>query len=203
MYIQNYHNTIFLKSIANIKKEKYRHGLEIAIIGYSNSGKSTIINVLTHQKKLAKVSKTPGRTQLINVFEIVPKIRLIDLPGYGYARVPKNVKLNFQNMVFKYLKVQKCLIGLIMSMDIRHPIKHFDKVVINLAKLYHIPILVLLNKADKLSHLKQRKQLCFVRNNELMLSNNIRVELFSSFNKIGLIDLKHQLNHWIYKNINF
>ncbi|XBC44229.1 MAG: ribosome biogenesis GTP-binding protein YihA/YsxC [Buchnera aphidicola (Schlechtendalia peitan)] len=198
---KNYNNIIFLKSIFNIQKEKYEHGSEIAFIGYSNSGKSSTINILSNQRNLARVSKIPGRTQSINIFQISPGIRLIDLPGYGYAKIPKNIKLDLTNMIFQYLKFQKCLKGLVMLIDIRRSIKFFDKTVMNLAKLYHIPILILLNKADKIVVSEQKKRLNIVRQDKLILSNNINVELFSSFKKIGLDSLKYQLDCWICNSI--
>ncbi|XBC38044.1 MAG: ribosome biogenesis GTP-binding protein YihA/YsxC [Buchnera aphidicola (Floraphis choui)] len=200
MFKKKYYNTTFLKSIANIEVEKYEFGSEVAFIGYSNSGKSTVINIVTNQKKLSRVSKIPGRTQLINVFEVSPEIRLVDLPGYGYSKVPEKVKFNLKNMVFKYLKIQKCLRGLVLLMDIRNStIKYLDKLVVSLAQSYNIPILILLSKADKISFLKQKKQLNIIRQDKLVMLHNIQVELFSSFKKIGVRILKNQLDNWMCK----
>ncbi|XBC39101.1 MAG: ribosome biogenesis GTP-binding protein YihA/YsxC [Buchnera aphidicola (Nurudea shiraii)] len=198
----NYCNTVFLKSIFNIKKEKYKYGFEIAFLGYSNSGKSTVINTLTNQTKLTRVSKTPGRTQLINIFEIFPGMRLVDFPGYGYSKTSKNIKLTFKNIIFRYLEIQKCLIGLVMLIDIRRPIKYWDKIILNLAKLHCIPILILLSKADKVNISKRNQKLNCVRSNKLVLSNNnISVELFSTLKNIGLNKLKSQVNFWINENV--
>ncbi|XBC41012.1 MAG: ribosome biogenesis GTP-binding protein YihA/YsxC [Buchnera aphidicola (Nurudea yanoniella)] len=180
-----------------MQKERYKYGFEIAFLGYSNSGKSTVINTLTNQKKLTRVSKTPGRTQLINIFEVYPGMRLVDFPGYGYAKISKNIKSNFKNMIFQYLKIQKCLKGIILLIDIRRPIKFWDKEIINSARNYDIPILMLLNKSDKIDILKRKQKLIYIRTNQLVLSNNISVELFSNFNKIGLDKLKDHINFWI------
>jgi len=198
LFEKNYNSTIFLKSIFNIKKDKYNHGSEVAFVGYSNSGKSTAINILTNQRKLARVSRIPGRTQSINVFQIIPGVRLIDFPGYGYSKVPLSIKLNLKNMIFQYLRVQKCLRGLIMLVDVRRSIRVFDKIIINLAKSYHIPVLILLNKVDKVIFSERQKRLKVIRQEELILLNHIKVELFSSLKKIGLNDLKCQLNSWIF-----
>ncbi|XBC43189.1 MAG: ribosome biogenesis GTP-binding protein YihA/YsxC [Buchnera aphidicola (Meitanaphis flavogallis)] len=201
MIRNNYCNTIFLKSIVNIKKEKYNFGFEFAFIGYSNSGKSTVINVLTNKKRLARVSKIPGRTQLINIFKVSSKIRLVDLPGYGYSKVSKNTMINLKKMVFQYLRIQTCLKGLIILMDIRYPMKFLDEMIINLTGLNQIPMLILLSKADKMVFSKQQEQLHIIRLNKLILLYDIRVELFSSFKKIGIDSLKDQLDYWIHVNV--
>ncbi|XBC37533.1 MAG: ribosome biogenesis GTP-binding protein YihA/YsxC [Buchnera aphidicola (Meitanaphis microgallis)] len=195
----NYNLAIFEKSIIDIKKEKSDFGSEIAFVGYSNSGKSTLINVLTNQKKLARISKVPGRTQSINIFKVSSKVRLVDLPGYGYARVPESIRLQLKHIVFQYLKLRKCLKGLVMLIDIRCSIKNLDETVINLAKLRHIPMFILLNKSDKVSFEKRKRQLHIMKNNQLVLSHNIQVELFSSLKSIEMNSLRDKIGNWICK----
>nr|Q89AD0.1 RecName: Full=Probable GTP-binding protein EngB [Buchnera aphidicola str. Bp (Baizongia pistaciae)] len=196
LFQKNYHSTWFLKSIANIQKEKYNYGLEVAFVGYSNSGKSSIINALTNQKKLAKISRTPGRTRLINIFSVTSEIRLVDFPGYGYAQVSRSISKKWKEMIFQYLNIQKCLQGLVIITDIRCPIKEIDELVINLAVSLNIPILLLLNKMDKVTRSIQKSKLFSTREKMLNFSNNINVELFSSFKKIGIHKLQFVLNNW-------
>lgn len=199
---QNYHSTVFVKSIVNVRKEKYNYGLEVAFIGYSNSGKSSTINALTNQKKLAKISKNPGRTQLINIFLVSSGIRLVDLPGYGYTKVPQSVSKIWKKRVFQYLSIQKCLKGLVILVDIRFPIKEIDKTIIDLSISLNISVLILLNKIDKVSFSFQIKKLFLIREMMFNLSKNINVELFSALKKVGIDRLKHKLDSWflLHKN---
>ena len=198
MFRQNYYKTSFSKSILNIRSEKYNYGLEVAFIGYSNSGKSSTINALTNQKRLAKISKTPGRTQLINVFSVSSRVRLVDLPGYGYTKAPRCLSKSWKRKIFQYLNIQKCLKGLVILIDIRFSIKEIDKIVINLAISLNIPILLLLNKIDKVIFSFQKEKLCLVRKEMSNLSKNIQVELFSAIKKIGVEQLKSILDSWLF-----
>ena len=109
MSIINYNKTFFLKSISKISDINIEHGIEIAFIGYSNSGKSSAINFLTNQKKLARCSKKPGCTQLINFFQVISNFRIVDLPGYGYANCPISIKLTWERLIYNYLKQRKFL----------------------------------------------------------------------------------------------
>ena len=119
----NYHKTHFLTSAPNIRAIPADEGIEIAFAGRSNAGKSTALNALTNQKNLARTSKTPGRTQLINLFEVENGCKLVDLPGYGYAAVPEQMKIQWQKSLGEYLQHRQCLAGLVVLMDIRHPLK--------------------------------------------------------------------------------
>ncbi|XBC39610.1 MAG: ribosome biogenesis GTP-binding protein YihA/YsxC [Buchnera aphidicola (Chaetogeoica yunlongensis)] len=193
----NYNSTFFLKSIHNISKEKYNFGSEVAFIGYSNSGKSSTINALVNKNKLAKISKIPGRTQLINIFQVSDGVRLVDLPGYGYTTVPQHISLKWKKMVFKYLNIQKCLKGLIVIVDIRCLIKKIDKIVIDAAIFLNIPILLLLNKIDKVTWSFKNKQLYLIRAIMHSLSKNIIVELFSAKKKIGVDKLRLVVDNWL------
>ena len=147
----NYHKTHFLTSAPNIRAIPEDTGIEIAFAGRSNAGKSTALNALTNQKSLARTSKTPGRTQLINLFEVEPNCKLVDLPGYGYAAVPEKMKIEWQKSLGEYLQKRKCLGGLVVLMDIRHPLKDLDQQMIEWAVSADLPVMLLLTKADKLS----------------------------------------------------
>ncbi|MFS1539064.1 MAG: ribosome biogenesis GTP-binding protein YihA/YsxC [Candidatus Phlomobacter fragariae] len=192
----NYHQTKFVTSAPDIRHLPNDHGIEIAFAGRSNAGKSSALNVLTQQKNLARTSKTPGRTQLINLFEVAKDIRLVDLPGYGYAKVPESIKLQWQQALSEYLQKRKCLKGLIILMDIRHPLKDIDIQMIEQSVAMNIPILVLLTKADKLVPNKRKAQVIAVRNRLKTVAGNIQVETFSSLKKIGIDKLELKLDEW-------
>ena len=150
----NYHKTHFLTSAPNIRAIPADEGIEIAFAGRSNAGKSTALNALTNQKNLARTSKTPGRTQLINLFEVENGCKLVDLPGYGYAAVPEQMKIQWQKSLGEYLQHRQCLAGLVVLMDIRHPLKDLDQQMIDWAVSAELPVLLLLTKADKLKIVK-------------------------------------------------
>lgn len=204
MNILNYQKTKFLKSYFKINDIKIQYGIEIAFIGYSNSGKSSAINALTNQKKLARFSKIPGRTQLINIFEVISGFRIVDLPGYGYADVPLLVKKKLEKMIYNYLEKRKQLKCLVLLMDIRHPFKVLDKKIINIAIHSKISILVLLNKCDKIKINQQKIQFDKVyKKLNLLLGDSFQMQLFSSYKKIGVKELKSNLNQWYKKYIVF
>lgn len=192
----NYHKTHFLTSAANITQLPQDSGIEIAFAGRSNAGKSTALNALTNQKNLARTSKTPGRTQLINLFEVEPEYKLVDLPGYGYAAVPEQMKLQWQKSLGEYLQKRECLHGLVILMDIRHPLKDLDQQMIEWAVASKLPILLLLTKADKLSQSARSKQVKMVREAILPFQGDIQVEAFSALNKIGIDHLRNKLDLW-------
>jgi GTP-binding protein len=125
---------------------------EVAIAGRSNSGKSSVLNQLTRNRQLARTSKTPGRTQLLNFFATNLGGRLVDLPGYGYARVAKSQKHLWEDNVEEYLAHRRDLIALVLVMDIRRPFEPFDLMMIKWAQHTQLPMHILLNKADKLKH---------------------------------------------------
>ncbi len=129
----------------------------------SNAGKSSALNTLTNQKSPARTSKTPGRTQLINLFEVAEGKRLVDLPGYGYAQVPEEMKIKWQRALGEYLEKRLCLKGLVVLMDIRHPLKDLDQQMIEWAVESDIQVLVLLTKADKLASGARKAQVNMVR----------------------------------------
>ncbi|WP_109080759.1 ribosome biogenesis GTP-binding protein YihA/YsxC [Aggregatibacter aphrophilus] len=196
----NYHKTHFLTSAPNLKSLPEDSGIEIAFAGRSNAGKSTALNALTNQKNLARTSKTPGRTQLINLFEVEPQCKLVDLPGYGYAAVPEQMKQQWQYALGEYLQKRECLAGIIVLMDIRHPLKDLDQQMIEWAVSADLPILLLLTKADKLSQSERSKQVKMVREAILSFQGDIQVEAFSALKRTGIDRLAAKLDSWFAPN---
>ena len=198
----NYHKTHFLTSAPDLKALPEDSGIEIAFAGRSNAGKSTALNTLTNQKNLARTSKTPGRTQLINLFEVEPQCKLVDLPGYGYAAVPEQMKLQWQKSLGEYLQKRECLRGIVVLMDIRHPLKDLDQQMIEWAVSAELPILLLLTKADKLSQSERSKQVKMVREAILPFQGDIQVEAFSALNRGGVDKLAAKLDLWFAPNFS-
>ncbi|CND25540.1 YihA family ribosome biogenesis GTP-binding protein [Yersinia pseudotuberculosis] len=192
----NYHMTHFVISAPDIRHLPRDEGIEVAFAGRSNAGKSSALNTLTNQKGLARTSKTPGRTQLINLFEVVDGVRLVDLPGYGYAEVPEEMKLKWQRALGEYLQKRNCLKGLVVLMDIRHPLKDLDQQMITWAVAVGTPVLLLLTKADKLASGARKAQLNLVREAIIPFMGDIQVEAFSSLKKIGVDKLREKLDTW-------
>lgn len=192
----NYHGTRFIISAPNIRYLLKYKGIEVAFAGRSNAGKSSALNALVNQKNLARTSKIPGCTKLINLFKIKEGYHLVDLPGYGYAQVPKNIKRKWQCTLNEYLKVRHCLRGLVVLMDIRHPLQSIDQKIIQSTINIKMPLLILLTKADKLSSIACQRQLHMVRKAVFPFSRDIQVEIFSSKNKVGIDKLKYNLNLW-------
>jgi GTP-binding protein len=192
----NYQLTHFVLSAPDIRHLPSDTGIEVAFAGRSNAGKSSALNTLTNQKALARTSKTPGRTQLINLFEVAEGKRVVDLPGYGYAEVPEEVKLKWQRALGEYLQKRNSLKGLVVLMDIRHPLKDLDQQMINWAVASNIPVMLLLTKADKLASGARKAQLKMVREAVVDFGGDIQVEAFSSLKKIGVDVLRHKLDGW-------
>ncbi|MFT4463748.1 MAG: ribosome biogenesis GTP-binding protein YihA/YsxC [Sodalis sp. (in: enterobacteria)] len=192
----NYQITHFVTSAPDIRHLPIDSGIEITFAGRSNVGKSSALNALTNQKNLARTSKTPGRTQLINLFEVEPGIRLVDLPGYGYAKVPEELKRKWQRALSEYLQKRDSLKGLVVLMDIRHPMKDLDQQMVQWAVDVNIPVLVLLTKADKLASGARKAQLNQVREAALAFMGDVEVETFSSLKKQGVDKLRQKLDAW-------
>ncbi|WP_425490568.1 ribosome biogenesis GTP-binding protein YihA/YsxC [Brenneria izadpanahii] len=188
--------THFVISAPDIRHLATDSGIEVAFAGRSNAGKSSALNTLTNQKNLARTSKTPGRTQLINMFEVAEGVRLVDLPGYGYAEVPEEMKLKWQRALGEYLQKRNSLKGLVILMDIRHPLKDLDQQMLSWAVESQIPVLVLLTKADKLASGARKAQLNMVREAVLPFMGDIQVEAFSSLKKLGVDKLRQKLDSW-------
>ncbi|WP_100644163.1 ribosome biogenesis GTP-binding protein YihA/YsxC [Alteromonas facilis] len=197
--------TYFTRAKFTLSAPDIRHlgddsGVEVAFAGRSNAGKSSALNTLTRQKNLARTSKTPGRTQMINVFELDEDRRLIDLPGYGYAKVPLAMKKKWQAALAEYLQKRTSLKGLVVLMDIRHPFKDLDQELIHWAVNADIPVLALLTKADKLKSGKRKEQLMMTQEAALAFCGDVTVKCFSSLNRIGLPDLENTLSAWLSLN---
>jgi GTP-binding protein len=175
-------------------------GIEIAFAGRSNAGKSSALNTLAKQKNLARVSKTPGRTQLINFFKIDNHKRLIDLPGYGYAKVAEHIKVRWQQTMVTYLAKRQSLKAVVVVMDAGHPLKTSDTVMIETAITHNLHIHLLLTKVDKLTnreknHTQHLVQKYLNRFDQIGL-DMLDFQFFSSSNKTGLSTLEQKLNLW-------
>lgn len=194
--MSRYSHAKFVISAPDIGHMEQDSGIEVAFAGRSNAGKSSALNRLTRQKNLARTSKTPGRTQMINVFELAEERRLIDLPGYGFAQVPLAMKIKWQKSLGEYLEKRESLKGLVVLMDIRHPFKDLDQELIHWAVGAKIPVLVLLTKADKLKSGKRKQQLMMCREASLAFCGDVTVHVFSSLNGLGLENLEGKLNQW-------
>lgn len=171
-------------------------GMEVAFAGRSNAGKSSAINTLTGINALARTSKTPGRTQMINFFRLDAQRALVDLPGYGYAKVPEKMKLRWQQTLAKYLETRQSLKGLVLLMDIRHPLKAFDVQMLSWAKHANLPVHILLTKSDKLSHGAAKSTLNSVKQHLLKAELSASVQLFSSLKKSGRDQAITVLDQW-------
>ena len=192
----HYQNTHFITSAPDIRHLPEDEGIEVAFAGRSNAGKSSALNRLTNQKSLAKTSKTPGRTQLINLFKVDENCHIVDLPGYGFAQVPLELKKKWQKSLGEYLQRRDCLKGLVVLMDIRHPMKDLDQQLIYWAVESGIPVQVLLTKADKLKSGARKAQLLSVRESALGFGGYVSVDVFSSLKGIGVDQLRRKLDEW-------
>ncbi len=188
----------FSTSAPSIRECPPEVGYEVAFAGRSNAGKSSAINALTNQK-LARTSKTPGRTQLINFFNLSDTQRLVDLHGYGYAKVSREQKEKWQRDLSEYLQKRQCLKGLVLLMDIRHPLQEFDTTMLDWAKRGHMPVHILLTKADKLSRSQSMNSLFAVKKElkQLGLDKSTSIQCFSALKYAGLDDLKAKLQTWL------
>ncbi|MDO5639556.1 MAG: ribosome biogenesis GTP-binding protein YihA/YsxC [Neisseria sp.] len=171
---------------------------EIAFVGRSNAGKSSAINTLTNHVRLAYVSKTPGRTQHINFFELANGGFMVDLPGYGYAQVPEAIRAHWVKLLGDYLQQRAQLIGLVLIMDARHPLKELD---VQMLDFFHItgrPVHILLSKADKLSKNEQIKTLAAVEKalKPYAERQQVSVQLFSSLKKQGKEEVNKVVGGW-------
>lgn len=192
----HYQNTHFITSAPDIRHLPEDEGIEIAFAGRSNAGKSSALNRLTNQRGLAKTSKTPGRTQLINLFKVREDCHIVDLPGYGFAQVPVELKKKWQKSLGEYLQKRESLKGLVVLMDIRHPMKDLDQQMIYWAVDSHIPVQVLLTKADKLKSGARNAQLLKIRKDSAGFGGDVSVDVFSSLKGLGVDQLRNKLDTW-------
>ncbi|WP_277074741.1 ribosome biogenesis GTP-binding protein YihA/YsxC [Simonsiella muelleri] len=172
---------------------------EIAFVGRSNAGKSSAINTLCNHVRLAYVSKTPGRTQHINFFELTNGHFMVDLPGYGYAQVPEAIRTHWVKLLGDYLQTRRQLIGLVLIMDARHPLKPLDIQMLDFFALTEKPVHILLSKADKLSKNEQIKTLASVHKQLKPFTERqaISVQLFSSLKKQGIDEVEETVSAWL------
>ena len=183
----------FILSAPNIKNLPVDEGYEIAFLGRSNSGKSSAINALVDNKSLARTSKTPGRTAALNIFAFDDERKLVDVPGFGYAKVTLSTKEKWRNLINEYLFYRKSLQGVVLLMDIRHPFMPQDVHLIEWLKSCKLQTHVLLTKADKLGHGARKNVLLKVQQ---QLGEQFIVSLFSAKSRIGIDELRSVLLSW-------
>jgi GTP-binding protein len=193
----DYRSASFLTSVPDASLAPDDNGVEVAFAGRSNAGKSSALNALTDQKALARTSKTPGRTQQINFFLLAGGQRLVDLPGYGYAKVPQAMKDKWQRNMADYLQSRSSLRGLVMLMDCRRPLTDYDQQMLRWCAGVDLPVHVLLTKADKLKRGPAANSLLAVRKRLPEFHPDASVQLFSSLKKIGVEEARRMLDSWL------
>lgn len=196
MPAKHYRNASFASSAHHPGQFMPDVGREVAFSGRSNAGKSSVINTLTGQRALARISKTPGRTQLINFFSLDGQRRLVDLPGYGYAKVPEKLQAHWANTLGRYFHERRSLAGVIVITDIRRGFTEFDEHMLNWCEAAQLPVHVLLNKADKLAFGARRKSLSALQG--AIQERGHSVQLFSALKKQGIDELVERLDNWLF-----
>jgi GTP-binding protein len=190
-----YHQAKFINSSPHLSNTPPDQGLEIAFAGRSNAGKSSAINTLTRQNGLARISKTPGRTQMLNFFEINDQQRFVDLPGYGYAKVPVEVKKKWHTLMETYLTDRQSLCGIVLVMDVRHPLTDFDWQMVEWCQHTGLAMHIILTKADKLTYGAGKNTLLKVQKELKECSFPISIQLFSALKKSGIDELHSALDN--------
>lgn len=190
----NFRQASFLLSSPSVAKCPLDAGAEVAFVGRSNAGKSTALNTIAEQKSLARTSKTPGRTQLINFFQLTDEYRLVDLPGYGFAKAPIAVKQEWEKFITEYLRQRESLAGIVVAMDIRHPMKDYDQQMLQWAADAELPVHVLLTKADKVSRGAGMAVLHKIR---MEIPFGHTAQLFSGLKKTGMEEARSKLSEWL------
>jgi len=196
MLTNPYRQTKFLLSAQDISHFPEDIGREVAFVGKSNVGKSSVINAITNQTGLARTSKTPGRTQHINFFTVAEQIRLVDLPGYGFAKVPAPIKKQWGIVINDYFNLRQSLVGLVLIVDIRRELSPEDRNILDWCLARDINIHLLINKADKLPF-GQRKQALLTLEREFA-GQAVSTQLFSATTGAGLEQILARLNDWLY-----
>ena len=187
----------FLLGVASIKQLPSDDGTEVAFAGRSNVGKSSVINKLTQRKSLARTSKSPGRTREIHFFQFKQGIYLVDLPGYGFARVNQEMKERWARLLEHYLSQRQALRGVFLIMDIRHPLGEFDMGMLDFCRASELPVHVLLNKTDKLSRNASNKTLFQVQNE--LIGSRETCQLFSALKGDGIDDARRVMANWLFE----
>lgn len=192
----HYQKAYFLLSVADVEQLPPDQGIEVAIVGRSNAGKSSVLNRITQNKGLARVSKTPGRTQMVNIFVLDEDRRMADLPGYGFAKVPIAAKRRWEQTVDAYISTRECLKGLVVVMDIRHPFRDLDLKLLEYCEQRALPVHILLNKSDKLSNNQIAVVLKEARTLLEDYHTSVTYQIFSAKKGIGIKELHTVLNKW-------
>lgn len=192
-----YQRANFMTAAARIDQAPPDTGAEVAFGGRSNAGKSSAINTLCYQKQLARTSKTPGRTQQLIFFRLDDSRRLVDLPGYGYAKVSASIKEHWQGAMADYLERRRSLRGVVIVMDIRHPLTDFDQQMLAWGRRAGRHMLLLLTKSDKLNKGAARGQLDRVKSAVAEYGSMVQVELFSSNTRLGVDNVHALLDKWL------
>ena len=192
-----YQQTRFILGTPEPRSAPPDEGVEVAFAGRSNAGKSSALNVLTGQRTLARISKAPGRTREINFFEVQSGIRLVDLPGYGYASVSRSMKQQWQRNISTYLENRESLGGVIVLMDIRHPLKEVDQQILGWCHAAGLLTHVLLTKSDKLKRGPAKAALLQTRKSLQSLHPEATVQLFSAHTRDGAKELQRVLDEWL------
>ena len=192
-----YQQTRFILGTPDARRAPPDVGVEVAFAGRSNAGKSSALNVLTGQRALARISKAPGRTREINFFEVQAGMRLVDLPGYGYAKVSRSMKQRWQRNISTYLETRQSLGGVIVLMDVRHPLKEVDQQILGWCHAAGLLTHVLLTKSDKLKRGPARTALLQTRQALQALHPEATVQLFSAHTRDGAEELQRVLDEWL------
>ena len=194
---RRYREVKFFNSINSLEQLPPDHGQEVACAGRSNAGKSSALNLLTDQRQLARVSKTPGRTQMINFFQVEAERYLVDLPGYGYAQAPEALRRHWGVLLERYLRERNALCGVLLMMDIRHPLTELDRQMLDYCTDRALPTHVLLTKADKLS---RGAALAALQATQKVLRQRYpqaSAQLFSAQTGQGVAEVHQRLDEWL------
>jgi len=190
---------VFFTTVNHLRDLPLHGGREVAFVGRSNAGKSSAINTLANHTRLAYTSKTPGRTQHLNYFDLGDQQFLVDLPGYGYAKVPPDVKAHWENLLSEYLQTREALSGLVVIMDSRHPLTELDEQMLSWFGMTGKPVHVLLTKSDKLSRQQATMTLNRVKSHLAEHFPFCSVQLFSSLKKLGMTEAEALIAGWFNK----
>jgi GTP-binding protein len=193
----DFRQATFLTSVPKANQAPPDEGAEVAFAGRSNAGKSSALNTITEQRSLARTSKTPGRTQQINFFDLGEKHRLVDLPGFGYARVPQAMKEQWQRNLTEYLHIRQSLRGLILLMDCRHPLTDYDQQILMWCADVGLAAHILLTKSDKLKRSPAGNNLLATRKRLPEFHPDASVQLFSALKKTGVDEARQVLSDWL------
>ncbi|ABJ90728.1 ribosome biogenesis GTP-binding protein YihA/YsxC [Buchnera aphidicola] len=194
----NFYNMKFITSIINYSNLGTFSGIEVAFLGYSNVGKSTMINCLSGNNKIARISKLPGRTKTINFFHVLSDFRIVDFPGYGYSKINYLDKKLLEKSLFFYLKNRECLKGIVLLSDIRFFLKSFDEFILQFLKKRNLFVLIILTKSDKISK-REKKKIELLKYNKIShLHMNITICSFSKFYKNNIQFIRKILSKWYF-----